>query len=240
MINHVLRQDLAINEDDSLVTEAAGVIGGLLSEAAGGDEYTLPCLLTQEAANERLHIRAGHQEGAAQSDLPDWKVTDRLALMENDFSPHGRDMPESPPQNASELLNHLAADRTALADRLGAPGWLYPAISILTTLYVASPIIESELIRRPIVGLAIGSTIALVMGYQRISGVRVTSAGTSARITLGLLLFATLVLLSTSFGLASFGLHWWIAIPAAISFALTLKLGQLFDHQYREKIRRGH
>src|SRR5690625_7404987 len=62
MINHVLSQDLTIDEHNTLITKAAGVIVGFLGEAAGRAEHALPGLLTQETTDERLHIRAGHPE----------------------------------------------------------------------------------------------------------------------------------------------------------------------------------
>jgi hypothetical protein len=159
--------------------------------------------------------------------------------MESNQHFHGPDTPDSDPGNAAALLNELAADRALLAGRLAAPGWLYPAFGALTALYVASPAIGPASASRPVVGFAMASTIILVWAYQRTSGVKVSRAGTPARLTLGILLGATLLLLSTSLGLASFGLYWWIALPAAASFVLTVTLGRLFDRQYREKVRRG-
>jgi hypothetical protein len=159
--------------------------------------------------------------------------------MESNQHFHEPGTPDRGPSDAAALLNDLAADRALLAGRLAAPGWLYPAFGALTALYVASPAIEPDSISRPVVGLAMASTIALAWAFQRISGVRVSRAGASARLTLGVLLCAILMLLSTSFGLASFGLYWWIALPVAVSFGLTVILGRLFDRQYREKVRRG-
>lgn len=158
--------------------------------------------------------------------------------MERDKGP-SRTSPGITPDGASGLLNDLAVDRAVLADRLTAPWWLYPAFGVIAAVYVASPLIETDLLRRIITGIAIASTIVLVASFQRITGVKVARAGAPARLTLILLLLAVLLLLSTSFGLASFGLYGWIVIPAAASFGLTVVLGKLFDSQVRDKVRRG-
>src|SRR5690625_2215620 len=60
MINHVLSQGHTIDEHDTLITEATGVIVGFLSEAAGRDEHALPGLLTPQATDERLYVRSGN------------------------------------------------------------------------------------------------------------------------------------------------------------------------------------
>ncbi len=145
----------------------------------------------------------------------------------------------SRPGNASGLLDELATDRAVLADRLAAPAWLYPAFGVLTAIYVASPLFGPGPGRRAIAGIAIAATFLLVWGYRRLSGVRVLRAGAPARLTLVLLFLATLLLLSVSLGLASFGLTWWIVLPALASFGLTVALGRLFDRQYRQKVRSG-
>lgn len=140
-------------------------------------------------------------------------------------------------RDAQKLLHDLAADRDALAGRIVAPGWLYPAFGVIAALYVASPAIDPESVRNVVVGLAIAFTVILSFGYQRISGVRMSRVGARGAVILGVLLCATLVLLSVSFGLASFDLQWWIMVPAAASFGLVLILGRWFDHQYREGLR---
>lgn len=143
------------------------------------------------------------------------------------------------PRAAAQLLDALAADRSQLAARLAAPAWLYPLFGVLTALYVAAPALAPGTARSLVTSSAIAATLALVWGYPRLSGVRVARAGASALLTLGLLLGATLLLLSVSLGLASLGLRWWALLPAAASFALTVLLGRLFDRRYRERVRRG-
>lgn len=119
------------------------------------------------------------------------------------------------------------------------PAWLYPAFGALTALYVAAPALEPGAASDLVTTLAVAATLLLVWAYPRLSGVRVSRTGASARLTLGLLLGATLLLLSTSLGLVALGLRWWTPLPAVASFALTVQLGRAFDRRYREHVRRG-
>lgn len=166
--------------------------------------------------------------------MPTRKATGRLSDTENDLRPS-----DGAPRRAAALLDELAADRTRLAQRLAAPAWLYPAFGALTALYVAAPALEPGAASDLVTTLAVAATLLLVWAYPRLSGVRVSRTGASARLTLGLLLGATLLLLSTSLGLVALGLRWWTPLPAVASFALTVQLGRAFDRRYREHVRRG-
>lgn len=160
--------------------------------------------------------------------------------MENDRHGERGEPPDENRSVASSLLGDLTSDRRSLAARLVAPAWLYPAFGLITALYVAAPLIEPAPTRRAPAGLTLAATLILVWGYQRLTGVRVSRASAPARATLVGLVCATLLLLSASFGLKSFGLDWWIILPAAASFALTVALGRLFHQQYRAALLHGH
>lgn len=159
--------------------------------------------------------------------------------MESNQHPSGDGGPRRSDGEARTLLDALDADRAALAGRVAAPRWLYPAFGVVAMLYVASPAIVSEASRRAVVGLAIASGILLLATYQRISGVKMSRVGAPGTAVLGGLTFAVLVLLSTSFGLAAGDARWWIALPAAVSFGLVVMLGRRFDRLYRERVRHG-
>ena len=143
------------------------------------------------------------------------------------------------PTDASRLLNDLAGDRASLAERMAAPGWLYPAAGLLAAIYIATPLIEADAVRRIAAGATIGSIAFLVWAFQIATGVKVSRAGAAAQLTLGVLVMAILVLLSTSFALASLGLNWWILLPSAAGFVLTIFLGKRFHSQYRDRVRHG-
>lgn len=161
-----------------------------------------------------------------------------LSNMESDNSLYETARPGDTPRDAAKLLDDLASDRASLVAHLAAPGWLYPLLGLTTAIYVATPFLEANIVRRTVAGLAMAAAFLLVWTYQRRTGIRVSRTGSSARLTLAVLLFATLLLLSVSFGLASFGLDWWIILPALASFVLTVFLGRQFDRQYREHMRR--
>lgn len=155
--------------------------------------------------------------------------------METNRSPHAPGNTSS--SHAAGVLTDLASDRQALARHLAAPKWLYLAFGVLTAVYVASPMVGPDLARRAVAGATIAAACLLVWAYQRLVGVRVSRVGTSARLTLVILLGATLLLLSASYGLRSLGLSAWVIATAAMSFALTTTLGRRFDGQYREDLR---
>lgn len=136
-------------------------------------------------------------------------------------------------------MHDLDADRATLAGRMAAARWLYPAFGVITALYVAAPAIEPEANRHVVAGIAIASAVLLPSAYQRISGVKVSRVGVRGTVILGVLMCATLVLLSTSFGLVAADAQWWIVIPVAVGFGLVVILGRRFDRLYRAELRRG-
>lgn len=137
------------------------------------------------------------------------------------------------------LLHDLDADRAALAGRVAAPRWLYPAFGVIAALYVASPAIEPDTTRSVVLWLAIAFSLVFSFGYQRISGVRMSRVGIRGGMILGVLGGATFALLSISFGLASFDLQWWITVPTAAELGLMVILGRWFDRVQREELRHG-
>ncbi len=143
------------------------------------------------------------------------------------------------PVDATRMLDDLAADRAKLVERMKAPGWLYPAAGLLAAIYIASPAIEADVVRRVVAGVALGGIAFLVWGFQRATGVKVSRAGLPAQWTLVLHVLAVLLLLVVSFVLESLDLTWWIVLASAAGFLLTVVLGKRFHSQYRNNVRRG-
>ncbi len=141
---------------------------------------------------------------------------------------------------AQQLLCGLDSDRATLAERLAAPWWLYPLFALIVAGFVATPAIRSDDSRNAIVGLLIAGTIVLLLAYQRLSGVRIGRTGARGGALLVGLLGATLLLLSTSYGLAASLSAWWVLAPAAVCFVTVLVGGRWFDRLYRENLSRGH
>ncbi len=158
--------------------------------------------------------------------------------MENDFAAGPAVRPSS--TQAQQLLRDLDSDRAVLAERLTAPGWLYPLFALIVAGYVATPAIRSSEPRNAVVGILIVSTIVVLLAYQRLSGVRAGRIGVRGGALLGGLLVVTLLLLSTSYGLVASLSAWWVLAPAAVCFVVVLVGGRWFDRLYREDLGRGH
>jgi hypothetical protein len=158
--------------------------------------------------------------------------------MESNVHPPEVNTPTGRSGDAQELLQDLNADRATLAGRMAAPWWLYPAFGVITAIYVATPAIEPEANRHVVTGIVIASAVALPLVYQHISGVKMSRVGAHGMVILGVMMCATLLLLSTSFGLAAVDAQWWIALPIAFGFGLVVILGRRFDRLYRAELRR--
>lgn len=158
--------------------------------------------------------------------------------MERNQRPGGLSSPPRSDGDAQTLLHDLDADRAVLAARVAAPWWMYPALGITTSLYVASPALASDANRRIVAGLAIALSMLLLAGYRRVSGVKMSRVGVRGTVMLSGLVGAVLAL-SISFGLAAADARWWISIPAVVSLGLVVIVGGRFDRGYREALRRG-
>lgn len=156
--------------------------------------------------------------------------------MENDSTAGPAVRPSS--AQAQQLLRDLDSDRAALAERLAAPGWLYPLFALIVAGYVATPALRSSEPRNAVVGILIVGTLVVLLAYQRLSGVRVGRIGVRGGALLGGLLVVTLLLLSTSYGLVASLSPWWVLAPAAGCFVVVLIGGRCFDRLYREDLGR--
>ena|SRR5690554_1376118 len=141
---------------------------------------------------------------------------------------------------AQQALRDLGTDRAVLAERLAAPWWLYPVSALIVAGYVATPAIQSDTARNIVVGFLIAVFILFLLTYQRLSGVRVGRTGVPGTALLVGMLVATLLLLSTSYGLVASFSAWWVIAPAAVCFAIVLIGSRRFDRLYRENLSRGH
>lgn len=153
--------------------------------------------------------------------------------MENDRS-RTRD---TPTQTARTLLQDLAGDRAALAGRLRAPGWLYPALGALAAVYVASPAIPADGPRRTLVLIAAVTTILLSIAYQRISGVKLGRTGVLGVVIVAAGVATVLLFLSVSYGLALLS-PWWVIAPAAVAFGVVVALGRWLEKVHQGEVRR--
>jgi hypothetical protein len=140
---------------------------------------------------------------------------------------------------AVQQLDSLRTDRANLAERLQSPRWLAPGFGLVAAAYTAIPSFADDQGRRAAFIAALVASIALVSGYRRATGIKLTRVGVRARTLAALAVLASLVLLSVSYGLAAAGLHWWIALSAAAGFALVSRLAAMFTAAARDRLRHG-
>jgi hypothetical protein len=154
--------------------------------------------------------------------------------MENNFSPS--DPNES--RAAAELLDELQADRERLARRSEAPRWLAPGFGLLAGLYVAGPALPGEPRSGGFVTTAIIVGIVMVFLSSRATGVKFSRFGPRAWVAFAGAVLGGLFFFSVSLGLVSLGLHWWVIVPAAATFALVVWLTRVMSSSMRRNLNR--
>lgn len=144
---------------------------------------------------------------------------------------------ESNNKTPTELLAELEADRNTLATRATTPWWIPAGFGLVGAAYVSIPSFPQGTQSFVLIAAVVAS-VALIGGYRRATGIRASGVGGKAGWLAALTVLGLFVLISVSYGLASFGLQWWIAAPATVAFALTGSLAVLFTTSARERMRR--
>lgn len=139
----------------------------------------------------------------------------------------------------NRILDSLDSDRAALADRLSAPSWYRWVVAACAAAYVATPVIRPESLGRVVTGIVLAVAVVTMSLHQRCSGVRVGRAGPGGGLLLLGLLVGVLLLLSTSYGLASSLGPWLVLAPATAGLVLVLLGSRWFERLQREYLRRG-
>lgn len=151
--------------------------------------------------------------------------------MENDFNDG------TARQEAAALLSNLESDRSGLADRLRKPTWLAPALGLLAAIYIASPGLPETFARGGVLTPLVILSILVMLGYQRMTGVKLLRFRLFEGVMFAIAVLATLFFFSVSLGLAAGGLHWWILASAAAGFLTVTGLAQLGASSMRERVR---
>jgi hypothetical protein len=152
--------------------------------------------------------------------------------MENNIS--AGDLNE--PRAAADLLDELQADRQRLARRAEAPRWLAPAFGLLAGLYVAAPALPGDPRSGVFVTMGIILGIVLVFLSSRATGVKFSNLGLQGWAAFTGAVAGGLLFFSVSLGLVSLGLHWWVIVPAAATFALVLWLTRVMSSSMRKNL----
>ena len=152
--------------------------------------------------------------------------------MENDASPGNRD------GSAEEVLRGLEADRTALAGRMAAPGWIHVAFALVAAGYVLLPVFDDG-VRDGLLPFLLVVVLALIWYQRSVTGIRAGAVGAPAWGVFLVTVVAILALVSVSFALVASLSPWWAAVPAAVCFVVVLSANRWFERLSREHVRRG-
>lgn len=114
--------------------------------------------------------------------------------------------------NARQMLDALEEDRARLSERVGMPTWLAPTIAVLTAAWVASPAIGDQTATSAY-AISTGGIILAICLAARTAGVRHGRLRGRAYWPVGAATPIGLALYSTSLGLVSFDLRWWVILP---------------------------
>ncbi|MBC7374785.1 MAG: hypothetical protein H7323_12430 [Frankiales bacterium] len=140
---------------------------------------------------------------------------------------------------AQELLGTLAQDQARLVPRLSFPSWLLPTLGAVAATYVAGPAILDDDGRQSSLLLGVMTAALLSWWARRQTGVLPRPLHRTSLALLVLWLVVLLAMLSTSLGLASFDLRWWVLAPAAVTVATTLWIGRRIETVERARVAHG-
>ena len=150
----------------------------------------------------------------------------------------GRDLT---PHEARAALDALAADRSALADRVRTPRWYNPSLGAIVAVLVASPAVGSTSLRTSLVTLAIVGLVLLLLGYKQATGFSATLFDAGARslargIVVGVLV---MLLFAASMALAATDHEPWVLATALGAFVVMVVGGAVYDRVWAEELRSG-
>lgn len=156
--------------------------------------------------------------------------------MESDSRPEDGAAPLTAAQ-ARDALAGLSGDSASLAERVVTPPWYHPALGLIVAAFIGTQAVPGPW---SMIVLAVGAAMLalLVAVYRRRYGVWVSQpAGRASRAVLWAVIASYLVLFAagTAIKLAQLPL-WWVLVPAAIGFVLTIVLGRRYDALLRGDI----
>lgn len=141
---------------------------------------------------------------------------------------------------AQELLGAMAQDRARLAPRMSFPSWLLPSLGAVSAAYVAGPAILDDDARQSSLLLGVLAVALLSWWARHETGVLPGRLHRTSLALQMLWLVILLAMLSTSLGLTSLDLRWWVLAPAAVTFATTLWIGRRIETIERAGVANVH
>ena len=143
--------------------------------------------------------------------------------------------PESSPRH---VLDTLEGDRARLSARVGMPTWLAPTIAFLTAAWVASPAFSDQT-ATSVYPVSLAGVLLAISFAARTAGVRHARLRGRAVWVVVAASLVGLVLHSTSLGLVSFDLHWWVVLPALATAGVGFGATRLVERESLAKVTRG-
>lgn len=137
---------------------------------------------------------------------------------------------------AQELLSEMTRDRARLSPRMRFPSWLLPALGAVSAAFAADPAIPNDEVRQFSLPIGVLVIAILIWLARREMGVQPGPMHISSRALQLLWLLVLLAMLSTSFGLASFDLRWWVLVPATVTFVTTIWVGRRIETIERGRV----
>lgn len=140
--------------------------------------------------------------------------------------------------SSRQMLDVLEEDRARLSERAGMPTWLAPTIALLTAAWVASPAIGDRTANSGYL-FGLGGIVLAIYLAVCTAGVR---PGRLRGRTNWIIVAATaigLALYSTSLGLVSFDLRWWVILPALTTAGVGYIATRLVERERLAKVTRG-
>ncbi|PQZ93693.1 hypothetical protein CQ018_08525 [Arthrobacter sp. MYb227] len=141
-----------------------------------------------------------------------------------------------PRNDAALLLGSLNADRADLAKRLREPKWFAPGLGAIAAIFISSPAWAESFNRGFVLTSLVTLSIFIVLGYQRVTGVKLLGFRFREGALFAVAIVATLFLYSVSLGLAASGFRWWIMAPVIVGFLAATSLARLVASSMRGRV----
>ncbi len=138
--------------------------------------------------------------------------------------------------NAAILLSSLESDRACLAKRLREPRWFAPGLGALAALFISTPALPESFNRGFVLTSLVMMSIFLVLGYQRVTGIKLLGFRLCEGALFALAIVTTLFCFSVSLGLAAGGFPWWIMASVIAGFLAATGLALLGASSMRGRV----
>lgn len=140
--------------------------------------------------------------------------------------------------NSRRMLEALEEDRARLSERVRMPIWLAPTIAFLTAAWVASPAVGDQAASSAYL-ISVGGIVLAIYLAVHTAGVRHGCLRGRAYWIVGAASAIGLALYSTSLGLVSLDLRWWVILPALAAAGTGYETTRLVERDSLASVTRG-